>query len=117
MKFKILCFLFMLTSLFAQMTWTQATANAKWSRRDGHTSVVFDNKIWVLGGYDGKYYRNDVWYSSDGENWTRATKNAGWSGRYGHTSVVFDNKIWVLGGYDGSYRNDVWYSTGIGIEE
>jgi len=75
-----------------------------------HTSVVFDNRIWVLGGYDGSY-RNDVWYSSDGVNWYCATENAPWSGRSGHTSVVFDNKIWVLGGYDGSYRNDVWYSS------
>uniref|UniRef100_A0A7C6A8F3 PKD domain-containing protein n=1 Tax=candidate division WOR-3 bacterium TaxID=2052148 RepID=A0A7C6A8F3_UNCW3 len=87
-------------------TWHLATPSAQWSARCNHTSVVFNNKIWVLGGY----YENDVWYSTDGVNWTRATASAGWSGRYGHTSVVFDNKIWVLGGYDGSFKNDVWYS-------
>ncbi|MEM5853852.1 MAG: DUF2341 domain-containing protein, partial [Candidatus Aenigmatarchaeota archaeon] len=85
-------------------------ANAGWRARYAHTSVVFNNKIWVIGGYDGSY-KNDVWYSSDGINWTQATSNAGWSARYSHSSVVFNNKIWVIGGYDGSYKNDVWYSS------
>ncbi|MEM2618527.1 MAG: DUF2341 domain-containing protein, partial [Candidatus Hadarchaeales archaeon] len=89
-----------------------ATSAAGWSGRYSHTSVVFDNKIWVLGGYASSGYKNDVWYSSDGINWTCATSAASWSARYGHTSVVFDNKIWVLGGYDSSgYKNDVWYSS------
>ena len=82
--------------------WQCATENAGWSGRYGHTSVVFDNKMWVLGGG----YKNDVWYSSDGINWVCATENAGWSPRDDHTSVVFDNKMWVLGG---GYKNDVWY--------
>jgi hypothetical protein len=39
--------------------------------------------------------------------------------RNGHVSVVFNNKLWLLGGI-GNYsifKNDVWYSTGLGIEE
>ena len=100
--------------LFAQqgsMDWTQATANAGWSARNAHTSVVFDNKMWVMGGHDGSFKR-DVWYSTDGVNWTQATANAGWIARSRHTSVVFDNKMWVMGGSDGgSGKNDVWYST------
>jgi hypothetical protein len=83
-------------------------------RKIGHTSVVFDNKIWVIGGFDNNwFYKNDVWYSSDGINWTLATSSAPWSGRAGHTSVVFDNKIWVIGGFDDSWppKNDVWYSS------
>jgi hypothetical protein len=87
-----------------------ATVAAGWSARWGHTSVVFDGKMWVIGGYDGAY-KNDVWYSSDGVTWTEATDNAGWDNRYCHTSVVFDGKMWVIGGYDGAYENDVWYSS------
>jgi hypothetical protein len=34
--------------LFAQMEWICATDSAEWSARRCHTSVVFDNKIWVL---------------------------------------------------------------------
>jgi hypothetical protein len=63
--------------------------------------VVFDNKIWVLGGNNSPTYLNDVWYSSDGVNWTQATADAWSSGHYYGTSVVFDNKIWVLGGGSG----------------
>jgi|GEM_PF-1969443 len=86
----------------------QATANAGWSARECHTSVVFDGKMWVLGGYDGEGLKKDVWYSTDGVNWTQATANAGWSARATHTSVVFDGKMWVIGGED---KKDVWYST------
>ena len=89
--------------------WQQATAQAPWVARSSHASLVFANKMWVLGGYDGSN-RNDVWYSTDGKNWTQAA-TAGWTARFGHTSLVYDNKMWVLGGYDGSEKNDVWYST------
>ena len=78
--------------------------------RSGHSSLVFNNKIWVIGGayIDSK---NDVWYSADGINWTKATNNAGWEARNNHTSIVFDNKMWVIGGSDGGTpKNDVWYS-------
>ncbi len=96
-------------------TWTQATSSAAWSARALHSSVVFDNKIWVLGGFDdddnnpSSSRKNDVWYSEDGATWTQETSSAAWSARGGHSSVVFDNKIWVLGGNDGSDKNDVWY--------
>jgi hypothetical protein len=92
-----------------EMLWQLATSTAGWSARSSHTSVVFDNKIWVLGGFTyPSLYHNDVWYSSDGVNWTQATANAGWSARCGHTSVVFDNRIWVLGA---GGHSDVWYSS------
>ncbi|MCX6841787.1 MAG: PQQ-binding-like beta-propeller repeat protein [candidate division WOR-3 bacterium] len=96
------------------MDWTRATAQAGWSGREAHTSVVFDNKMWVLGGRVGSLrMESDVWYSSDGASWTRACSSASWYARFGHTSVVFNNKMWVIGGYDdnGNCRNDVWYSS------
>ena len=92
-------------------TWTQATANAAWSARSGHSSVVYDNKMWVMGGYDGGS-NNDVWYSSDGVNWTEATdpvNGAAWPVRTYHGSVVYENKIWVMGGAVRS--NDVWHTS------
>jgi hypothetical protein len=45
------------------VTWTQAPS-AEWTARAIHTSVVFDGKIWVLGGVAVTVYKNDVWYSS-----------------------------------------------------
>ena len=90
-------------------TWVEATDAPGWSARNRHTSAVFDNKLWVLGGYDGSS-EDDVWYSEDGATWTQATATAGWSARHNHTSVVFDDKLWVIGGYDGDYEDDVWHS-------
>ena len=97
------------------VNWTQATAAAAFKARCWHTSTVYDNKMWVIGGYAG-YRSNDVWYSTDGVNWNQATDAAAFSGRQSHTSIVYDNKMWVIGGFglDGvgvSRRNDVWYST------
>ena len=89
--------------------WTEVTASAGWSARWSHTSIAFDNRIWVLGGYDGGF-KNDVWSSVDGTNWTEVTASADWTARREHTSIAFDNKMWVLGGYDGSRKNDVWSS-------
>jgi len=93
-------------------SWTQATDTAQWGNRDDHTSVIYDNKIWVMGGDTGSL-RNDVWYSTDGVNWATATDNAQWQNRGRHASVVYDNKMWVMGGFKavGERHHDVWYST------
>ncbi|WP_282089552.1 Kelch repeat-containing protein [Aquimarina algiphila] len=71
----------------------------------GRTSVVFDDKIWVIGGGS-----SDVRYSENGINWTESTSNAQFPWRAEHTSVVFDDKMWVIGGSGTFVNDDVWYS-------
>ncbi|MEM9686097.1 MAG: kelch repeat-containing protein [Bacteroidota bacterium] len=66
----------------------------------GHSSVVFDNRIWVIGGTDQNGHSNAVWVSDDGVNWT-SSQNLPIATTY-HKSVVFDNKIWVIGGLTAS---------------
>ena len=87
----------------------ELTNSAAWSVRDQIGCVVFQNKIWVLGGA-APSNKNDVWYSSDGISWTQAT-TAPWSARKGFGCVVFQDKIWVLGGYASNFMKDVWYSS------
>ena len=92
-------------------TWVRAP-DPPWSERCGHSSVVFDDKMWVLGG---AYARSDVWYSADGETWSCATADAAWPGRHEHTTVVLGGKMWVLGGEAGcggneGKFNDVWWT-------
>lgn len=93
-------------------TWTQVSAAAPWTARGHFASVVFDNKMWVMGGYDGSY-ENDVWYSSDGITWTKATSSAAWSKREGLVGLVYNNKMWILGGSNATNADmrDVWYSS------
>lgn len=93
-------------------------------------SVVFKDRMWILGGgtYDtpnlpSRLFFNDVWSSSDGVRWERHLEHAPWSPRQYHDVAVFDGKMWVLEGahFDSSKpmqewgkpdpnRNDVWYS-------
>ncbi|MFH1257167.1 MAG: PKD domain-containing protein [Candidatus Diapherotrites archaeon] len=102
------------------ITWAKSTITSPsmWDARTSHTAIVYDNKIWVMGGWHGPNDdRSDVWYSIDGSFWTRATQNAPWGERSGHAAVVFDGKMWVLGGTEVSasgtvtYFNDAWWST------
>lgn len=77
--------------------WANVTQAASCSKRNGHSCVVFQDKIWLIGGTDGAY-KNDVWYSSNGKEWFYATSNAPWSAR-GYTHVlVYQNRLWIMGG-------------------
>jgi len=92
--------------------WCSGTIQAPWSGRSGHSAVVYEERIWVLGGAASDGAKADVWYSEDGVSWVPATLDAPWSRRSGHTSVVHDGRIWVLGGGDSNAaKNDVWYSS------
>jgi len=100
--------------------WELETPSAGWSPRLAGGAVVFQDRIWVLGGTEDYYFgderslKSDVWCSSDGQHWTQVTANAGWSPRAYHQAVVLGNKMYVLGGgnYVPKYHalNDVWCS-------
>lgn len=87
--------------------WSQATSEAGWDPRYGHTSVVHDGKMWVLGGWRGDIFLNDVWWSTDGVEWNAATLEAGWPARGDMTSVSYEGKIWILGGNGGNLSHDL----------
>lgn len=99
-------------------TWVEITKNetesVKFTMRDSHSSVVFDDgfgdKLFVIGGFGGGY-KNDVWCSVTGAQWTCITGEASFSPRVGHCAAVYKNNIYLIGGYDGAkYKNDVWRS-------
>ena len=70
------------------LNWSEATSSAEFSGRSGFSSLVYQNKMWVIGGAN----RNDVWNSHNGINWNLVTNEANFSGRQHHTSVVFQDK-------------------------
>jgi hypothetical protein len=59
-------------------TWTEMTADAGWSKRDSHVTVVVPGgSIVLMGGFDNDY-RNDVWRSEDnGATWTLVNASPG----------------------------------------
>ena len=97
-------------------TWEQRPV--PWCGRYGCVSLVFNGKLWLLGGgFDGStLYRpvvgSDIWYTSDGSTWQQATEGAPWPARTYAAGVVADGKMWILGGEgaDGGPLNDVWSS-------
>jgi hypothetical protein len=99
------------------LNWQWVAPVWQWEGRAWHACVVFDDRMWVLGGYNGdapqQPYLNDVWSSSNGMNWVQESASAPWSPRAHHGCVVHDGKLWVLGGQgaDGEYLADVWYSS------
>jgi hypothetical protein len=113
---SLLCvFLLISTKIYSQdYEWMQAFEKAPWCPRDSGGEVVFDNKMWILGGWtidaNQKFQRlNDIWRSSDGVSWEKVTDSAPWPVRNLPGSVVFRNAIWILGGTDGKKAmNDVW---------
>lgn len=95
--------------------WKLELANAPWSKRTHGQAIVFDGKIWVLGGGQRApkaIPTNDVWCSEDGVNWTQVTASAPWKPRLWFSAVVYRDRIWVLGGWSEEEGNfgDVWYS-------
>lgn len=92
------------------VNWTEVTPDAEWSERAGHASVVFDGKMWVLGGQENSsYYISDAWSSADGLNWTLENSEPGWYPRLDHTALVFNDKLWLISG-DHYGNNEIWSS-------
>jgi hypothetical protein len=98
-----------------------------WGPRALHTTLVFKDQIWVMGGQTlpqfaaaNELFYRDIWHTSDGVRWERATPQEPYWANRGMIggSVVFKDRMWLLGGgtYDTpqtptrKFTNDVWSS-------
>ena len=82
-----------------------------------HTSVVDSNGFaYIIGGYDGLIYYNDIW-KYNGTTFTQLSSGT-FPMRQMHTSVIniYLNQIFTVGGYSpvkSGDVNDVWqFSSG-----
>ena len=111
--------------------WVEANKDTpydkKFTARYGHSSFIYQGKIYVTGGGDNTGVLNDVLCSSDnGATWADITKDTPekkkFSARARHSSVVNSSgKMWVMGGvryiFDNSNAyeyNDAWVSEDLG---
>ncbi len=76
------------------ITWTEAGNNALPLPMKLHASVVFNNKIWVIGGAGSS--SDKVFYSSDGINWSNACATLLPFSAIYHSALEYNNKIWVI---------------------
>jgi len=103
----------------ATYEWKPMTLKAAFAGRDGAGAVVFQDKMWLLGGWNPRDKVNfpeicnsEVWSSTDGATWNLELLKAPWEGRHTAGYVVLDDKIWIVGGdcIQKHYQNDVWSS-------
>jgi leucine-zipper-like transcriptional regulator 1 len=87
-----------------------ATAAAAFSARAEHAAVVFNGKLWVIGGYDINSMKNDVWCSTDGVTWNQATAAAAFTPRTQTQALVLNNQLCIVAGNDGGRAHDMWCS-------
>ncbi|MFI2810880.1 kelch repeat-containing protein [Microbulbifer sp. JSM ZJ756] len=97
------------------LEWSRRTTTGGLLRRSGHRLAYFDNRFWLIGGYDlgsGTAAKNDVWSSPDGISWSQETSDAGFPAETGHRVVVHDNRLWVFAQAEvsGVPTNEVWSS-------
>jgi hypothetical protein len=97
------------------VNWTQhAPSGPIFSPRVGHRAIVFNNKLWIVGGYTStNIVVNDVWSTLDGVNWILENGNAAFPARGSHELAVLNGAIWMFAGGDASSTGlaDIWTST------
>ncbi len=99
--------------------WTEVTLHAPFAGRDGAGALVFNGKMWLLGGWNPedkihfpRICNSEVWSSTDGLAWHLENPAAPWEGRHTAGYIVHMNRMWIVGGdpLQGHYQNDVWNS-------
>lgn len=100
----------------SEYDWEEVSSTLPFNAKDGAGLVSFQNKMWLLGGWDPpfhppNYTHSEVWSSTDGANWTYET-SAPWPARHCAGWLVSDSAMWVIGGDPQSgCLTDVWKSS------
>ncbi|MEW6752393.1 MAG: hypothetical protein AB1505_15625 [Candidatus Latescibacterota bacterium] len=84
--------------------WECHTAAAPWAPRQYHEVAVFDDRLWVLEGWN-QANRNDVWHSADGIHWQEVPATP-WAPRHAASVLVFQDALWMVAG--NNMESDVW---------
>lgn len=74
--------------------WVREMEGAPWTARDSAGELVFENRLWLLGGYIPKVI-GDVWSSGDGRAWEKAGEVPDPSGVNIPVNFVHNGRMWV----------------------
>ncbi len=98
------------------MTWTQLAVHADWSPRFFAPLQVYNNNLYMLGGYDNLNGANfsEVWLSADGTDWSLLS-GATFSARHFSSSLLVDGKLELLAGNGWPTLNDIWTFDDLGL--
>jgi len=116
----------------AEYEWIKVTDEAPFPGRDGAGALVYDNRMWLIGGWNPwdkktnpihSNCNNEVWSSAGGISWSLVKPNThlddsfdpttDWEARHTAGYVVYKDKMWIVGGDPllGHYQFDVWNSS------
>jgi len=108
-----LLFAFSAEFTVSEYDWEEVAASLPFPAKDGAGLLNFDNKMWLLGGWDPPYHppnhtHSEVWNSTDGASWNYVNE-APWQGRHCSGWISSDDNMWVIGGDPQSgCLTDVW---------
>jgi hypothetical protein len=90
--------------------WTRALEHAPWGPRMWVIPIVYDGRLWIIGGFDNIHRANldDVWWTKDGTTWHQLETRTKFSPRHESTVYVYDSSLWVVAGNSWPLMNDVW---------
>lgn len=99
------------------VTWDLVTEHAEWEGRYWFGFATFDDKMWLLGGWNyhdkGDNFfgnKNDVWYTENGSTWQPLLSSYTWRPRHAPFVWADTASLWVSSGYLNTtgLMNDVW---------
>jgi len=100
-------------AMIEQRFWHKLEVEKPPPPRYAHSSVVYDDKMYIFGGERSAYAFNDIWeYSFEDNTWnfvTPRSRNVP-SPRYDHTAAVTDDGLMIIyGGRNGmTLHGDMW---------
>ena len=80
--------------------------------RHSHSAVVYEDSLYVFGGYDGNYKNDFYRFNFTKNQWNRIKSNDEiWpTPRYRTSWTVIEDKMYMFGGHDGQQQlNDFYY--------
>ena len=86
--------------------WTKETDKAEWQPRDSSGEVVFQDKLWIMGGWYDSFSPppRDVWSSPNGKTWNKVVAEAPWKYSTGATLDRLTHRCHILEASRQSYR-------------
>ncbi len=99
--------------------WVLVTDDAPWKGRRAFAAEVFEDSIYISGGFyvdeisGERGYVNDLWKTQDGVTWEEVAGDGPWDARMNHAMLSTDTGLYIFGGFcqDGEgphYLSDMW---------
>lgn len=76
-------------------TWVRVSDSAPWAPRDSAGELVFNNRMWIFGGYTPEVI-GDIWSSADGKEWVQSGSMPDGALINIPLEFVFQGKMWLV---------------------